>query len=313
MRTRLAVAALALVCLLGLAGESATGSSRYVRTDRYPLYAPDGKTLAFVRYGVIELIGADGQGLRALTPSLSAPWGLTWSPDGSAIAYVDDGHIWRVNVAGGAPIQLTSTAGRSDMQPEWSPNGREIAFTRFERCWRCTTIYAIPATGGMPRLLVANGYERHAVWSPDGSQFVTTDGDLRSSIDGAELGRVLDGIAVGSAFDWGPRGIASVSGGFVYVSSPDSLAARRVAGDRHATATFSRWSRSGARVAFGLDGWLAVTDLRGKWRRLARASVANDAPTWAPNGTIAYSRADGCGIDTILGDGTHHRHLTYIC
>jgi dipeptidyl aminopeptidase/acylaminoacyl peptidase len=313
VRTPLAVAALALVCLLGLSAESASGSARYAGRDRYPLYAPDGKTLAFVRDGRIELVGADGEGLRALTPSQNPPWGLTWSPDGSALAYVSDGHIWRVDVAGGSPIQLTTTDGKSDMQPEWSPNGREIAFTRFERCWRCTTIYAIPATGGTPRMLVANGYDKHAVWSPDGSKFVTSDGDVRSAVDGRDLGRVLDGRAVGTAFDWGPHGIASVLGGFVYASQADSLATRRLGGDRHATATVSRWNRGGTRIAFGIDGSLAITDLRGRWRRLARASVANDAPSWAPNGTIAYVRADWCGIDTILADGTHHRRLTNIC
>jgi Tol biopolymer transport system component len=315
VKARFLVLGIVLVCVLAIVGQIAKAAppTQQQRQDRYPTWGPDGETLAFVTRtganGRISLIGANGRALRSLTPSQPAPWGLRWSPDGTALAYVSADHLWRVDVATRKLTQLTGVLA-DDMQPEWSPDGREIAFTRFESCFRCTTIYAMPAAGGQPRVLVPNSTTRHAVWSPDGTQFVDSTGSIRSSVDGAFLGRV----GFGSSYDWSNRGIAWVSGGFVYAGAPGTDVSRRVGGDAHATATVARWSRSGQRIAFGLDGWLAVATTNvASWHRVVRASVANDAPTWAPNGTIAYVEPSRCGIDTILADRTHHRRLTHVC
>lgn len=313
VKARLVVLAIVLVCVLAIVGQIAKAAAPPSHRDRDPVYSPNGKALAFVRTtdrtSRVYVVSATGTGLHPVTPAQPLQSGLAWSPDGLSLAYVSDTHLWRVDLRSGVPQQLTDVV-EDDIEPEWSPDGSQIAFTRFEDCWRCTTIYELPVTGGVPRILVANGYARHAVWSPDGSQFVDSSGAVRSAVDGSIVGHV----GPGSAFDWSNRGIAWVSGGAVYVGSPDGSSIRRVAGARGAVATFSRWSRNGQRIAFGLDGWLAVAATNtSSWHRIVRASVANDAPSWAPNGTIAYVERNGCGIDTILPDRTHHRRLTHAC
>src|SRR6185436_10270629 len=127
--------------------------------------------------GLVIAAGAAGQGQapRPMTlvdlrevPSVIDP---QLAPDGRAVLYqlnrVDwaanrrSGHIWRQEVAGGAPVQLTSGAG-GESSPRWSPDGKQVLFVRDGQ------IAVMPAGGGEARVVT-----RHATgvssptWSPD--------------------------------------------------------------------------------------------------------------------------------------------------
>lgn len=316
MKARFIVLGIVLVCVLAIVGQIAKAAPPASRAiDHDPVFSPDGKTLAFVRTsggtGRIYALDMRTRKLRVLTPPQPLPYWITWAPDGSALAYAADGQIWRVVLGNGALLQLTHDDFRNDEQPSWSPDGTTIAYTRFEGCFRCTALYAIAPDGGSRRVLVPfQQNARNATWSPDATELVDTFGRFYSA-DGTARGH-LDS---GSAFQWAPDGTRLVwrSGGYVYVGAADGSRSRRLAGNAHATALLPAWSRSGTRIAFGLDGHLAVTDLSGHWGRLAPANVANDRPSWAPNGTIAYVEPSRCGIDAILADGTHHTRLTHAC
>src|SRR5207244_4246450 len=64
-----------------------------------------------------------------------------------------------VPAAGGRP--RTVARGSS---PSWSPDGRRIAFVRYEG--DTPSLWIAPSRGGRPRRLAASG-EDAAVWSPD--------------------------------------------------------------------------------------------------------------------------------------------------
>src|SRR5687768_1975717 len=49
------------------------------------------------------------------------------SPDGTTLAFVHDGDIWTVPVGGGTARRLTITVD-NDGDPQFSPDGRSIAF-----------------------------------------------------------------------------------------------------------------------------------------------------------------------------------------
>lgn len=72
------------------------------------------------------------------------------SPDGSTIAFCFQGDIWRVPVAGGDAVPLTTNEAY-DHTPIWSNDGQLLAFasTRHGN----NDVFVIPATGGAPTRL----------------------------------------------------------------------------------------------------------------------------------------------------------------
>ncbi len=119
--------------------------------------SPDGTTLAFTRCETgrpypagpaptscaVLLIGIDGSGERTLATRAQDP---NWTPEGSAMVYSSDRDesgvmitgsdesgftfdLYKVDAAGGAPVNLTRTRRRSETQPRISPGGELLAFT----------------------------------------------------------------------------------------------------------------------------------------------------------------------------------------
>ena len=72
------------------------------------------------------------------------------------------GDIYTVNADGSNLIRLTV-----GMDPDWSPDGSQIAFSRWTTPWG---IYTINADGSDERLLFSSNVARAPVWSPDGTQ-----------------------------------------------------------------------------------------------------------------------------------------------
>lgn len=110
-----------------------------------PVWSPDGKQLAFSgsKGGVSDLyiVNSDGKGLRQLTNDLYGDLQPAWSPDGSRIAFATDRGPdtnlpilklakWRIavmDITSGA-IEVLPNQGGLNLNPQWSPDGKELAF-----------------------------------------------------------------------------------------------------------------------------------------------------------------------------------------
>lgn len=161
----------------GQGGASASASSLSTRR-RMLAVASAAVVLAIVAAGLVWWgthsapsaipAGAVPRTLSRLTFGPGLQTGVTFSPDGRFVAYASDRagnfDIWVQPVAGGDPVQVTTSAAQ-DTQPAWSPDGSVIVF-RSER--DPGGLYLVPALGGAQRLLLDQGL--HPSWSSDGKQ-----------------------------------------------------------------------------------------------------------------------------------------------
>ncbi len=92
-----------------------------------------GKVAIEVYGGDLFVVNVDGSGLTDLGRG-ERP---AWSPDGKALAFMlttDDGHsilnsdIFVAPASGGARQNLTASADRIEMDPDWSPDGSTLLF-----------------------------------------------------------------------------------------------------------------------------------------------------------------------------------------
>jgi TolB protein len=221
---------------------------------------PPGKNgqIAFTRYahgvrggdpsrGSIFTIGVDGKGERRVT---RAPVGASdvqpdWSPDGSRIVFerqFDDKpfEIWSVKPDGsdlrqidpGCPPGIPSSQICEEVEPAWSPNGKQIAFftafgklkpVRGEEWIEVGAIAVMDADGSNRRQLTQRrrptpSEDHEPVWSPDGARIAFMRWNSTASpqngraifvvnADGSGLRQVTPWkLDAGDHPDWSPDG-----------------------------------------------------------------------------------------------------------
>ena len=152
----------------------------------FPAWSPDGKAIAFgfgsyftghARSAAIDIVNADGSGLRALTEGPGNAGFPSWSPDGKQIVYRVAGAeqgLRVLNLVNGKVLTLTT---EYDNFPAWSPKGDLIEFTSFRD--GDFEIYTVKPDGsGARRLTHTSGNDAHGIWSPDGEWIIFSSSRL---------------------------------------------------------------------------------------------------------------------------------------
>jgi TolB protein len=141
--------------------------------DISPMWAPDGKTIAFsswrTGYQDIYLLFPYG-GSPMQNPTRGTPekqsWLPAWSPDGSKIAFTSsrDGNaeIYIMN-SDGSGVQRLTNHPTIDSTPTWSPTGTQIAFTS-ERSGN-PQIYIMNADGTGVQRITEETHADRPTWS----------------------------------------------------------------------------------------------------------------------------------------------------
>ena len=174
-----------------------------------PNWSPNGSRILFTWWTFDEGNGLawvrpDGSGLETL--ELYAGRGR-FSPDGRKVAYVRDGNLKLMNLAGRRTRLLTSDASSDGYTPDWSPDGRQITYTGSEG------LYLLDVKTSQARNLAAGwtapvSYPSTAVFSPDGTQIAFAAADMSAYPEGVAVMRIYTVNVAGGE----PRPIADASG-----------------------------------------------------------------------------------------------------
>jgi Tol biopolymer transport system component len=287
-------------------------------------WSPDGTRLAYTHLMLgdhppvdipdeadIWIAGADGGDARPLVERPGWQWIPHWSPDGEWIVYTDEpeggpwadpgpaglggggilgtgfgfgspnpvrtyADIWRVRADGtGSPERITREPG-DDRAATYSPDGMKLAFDSTRAGG--TDIFLMDADGSNPRQLTfSQGFTWGATWSPDGSAiaFNTWRSDnqdiYRMDTDGGNEKRLTTDPGQDLEPSWSPDGAR--------------IAFRRISDQADGDGIWSI-------AADGTDERLLSRDPG------AADDLTSGGGAWAPDGRIAFMRAENPPADT---------------
>ncbi len=219
------------------------------------------------------------------------------SPDGLQVAFAwggpeqDNVDVYVASVEGGEPLRLT-TDPVGDAGPTWSPDGRRIAFARYQSDRTCE-IFEVPAAGGPERRLGSCGRNitGDLAWSPDGEWLAFSDRESTDVSYGIYLLSTVTGerrkLIAPDGQHWGDTEPAfSPDGRQVSFTRSVSMATQdvyRIAFEGGEPIPVTRDSRSIRGHAWTPDGEaLVVSSRRTGARGLWHFPLEGGEPRWVP-------------------------------
>jgi len=245
-------------------------------------------------------------------------------------SYIDEvwGEIYAIEPDGTGRVRLTESEG-VDIEPAWSPDGRQVAFTsaRVTRARdpadpTCQStcnldVYVMNADGSrVKRLTDDPARDREPAWSPDSSKIVFTRDDGQSDLyvmnaDGSAETRITSFPSVEKHPAWSPDGarIAFFRGdcpfnctSHIYTAAPDGSDVTQLTTGSFVRDRTPDWSPDGSRVVFNREDvqnrfWIVNRDGSG----LTLIPGTRLEPAWSPDGTRIAHGAPGIGHINVDG------------
>ena len=134
--------------------------------------------MAYVAYpdGNLWRANLDGSDRVPLTSSPLQPLSVSWSPDGTQLAFhvlsPKGPHAWIVRSTGGSPQRLLPEDSGPETDPSWSPDGRTILFSTGDVQEHDSRIRTLDLASHQIGTLPGSDGKFMPRWSPDG-QFIS--------------------------------------------------------------------------------------------------------------------------------------------
>jgi Tol biopolymer transport system component len=275
--------------------------------DIDPVAAPDGSLIAFTRSysdssgGAIEVMRADGSGLRKIAEGEHAEW----APDGALLAFNDGPTIYVMKSNGTEGHILATDYDAQGLA--WSPDSQYIAYAS-----RRGGISVALADGGWRSMLLKMDGASRPAWSPDGSriafigEFIGNQGRVVvMDEDGTGAHPLGPTPRDDNTPAWSPDSTRLAFGAYAYpkpgpvvvVDASTGKVEARIPPLAGGESTTPSWSPAGDRLAFlrssdadgyaDLDGdvWVALADgthpIQVTWNFPFGGSQS--APRWLPD------------------------------
>ena len=260
-------------------------------------WAPEGAALAYSGYGCdeppcpaplgqVRVMRPDGSRNRAVVELPMYVSQVTWSPDGSHLAYVAWTQQPPCFCPGSVPtVHITSRSGITrvplghGVDPAWSPSGHQLAFSGIDQRIRVVDLAAPTRSrvASPPQVLASQ-----PTWGPDGRRLAFVGSPVRER-------------PFGPTTVWTMRSDGTDLRELPLVS--DSAVA---------------WSPDGRRLALYTNGAVAVANTDGSGRRPLHARGYGGL-AWVPDGSGVSTLTDGSGGDTavsiVAADGSGQRTI----
>ncbi len=270
-----------------------------------------------------------GGGIRGVAQTKIAFESDRDSPSGEVVK-----EIFVMDYDGANAYQLT-TLGSLATTPNWSPDGRMIGFTGYERD-KADVVIMSPVDRRRFQFPEFSGTTTTPAWSPAGDRiaFSSSMGEVRgrpdmelyvSDVRGENLRRLTNSWGVDISPVWNPgtgREIAFVSDRSgspqLYIIDAEGGNIRRIV-EGGGNAGGPAWSPDGQTIAFhwqrtrgNFDIWIydVVAD---RTVQLTQNAGNNESPGWSPDGRHLVFESNRTGsrqIYSMLADGTKVRQLT---
>jgi dipeptidyl aminopeptidase/acylaminoacyl peptidase len=153
------------IFVLDLAGGEARQLTRFGDDCSDLVWSPDGRSIAFVVRDPKDSAEDDDDGIRVYDRA-------RYKSDEAGLLDSRRKHIWIVGADGSAPRRVTD-GDWDDGQPEFSPDGREVAFVSNRTEQRdlntVADIHVVGLSGATRRITDGAGSYGNPSWSPDGA------------------------------------------------------------------------------------------------------------------------------------------------